>query len=114
MIELCIQAGHPAPEFLEAAGDVGVRFVPAGYVAPHKVALDLSERQRLILQALAGGESLSFGELRRRVAPGIADRTLRDDLLHLKRLMVIGSKGRGRGASWHLFRPGDQAKNKAE
>ena len=28
IVELCLRAGHPEPEFLEVAGAVGVRFLP--------------------------------------------------------------------------------------
>ncbi len=111
IVELCVQAGHPEPEFVEQAGTVGVRFLPSGYVAPHRVAHDLTTRQREILQALADKQEVNFGELRSLVAPTVAVRTFRDDLLHLKRLGMIGLHGRGRGASWFLT---GAARNKAE
>jgi ATP-dependent DNA helicase RecG len=60
IVELCPRAGHPEPEFLEVAGAVGVRFLPIGYVALLRVAHDLTERQRQILQAVAGGGSASL------------------------------------------------------
>ncbi|RLB79092.1 MAG: hypothetical protein DRH15_09425 [Deltaproteobacteria bacterium] len=53
IVELCVKAGHPEPEFGEQAGSVWVRFLPSGYIAPHRVAHDLTERQREILQTLA-------------------------------------------------------------
>ena len=115
IVELCVQAGHPQPEFIEQAGAVGVRFLPSGYIAPHRVAHDLTTRQREILQALAGRQEVSFGDLRARVAPMVAVRTFRDDLLHLKRLGMIGLRGRGRGASWFLIAGADaMGRNKAE
>jgi ATP-dependent DNA helicase RecG len=107
IVELCIQAGQPEPEFVEQAGAVGVRFLPAAYIAPHRVAHDLTVRQRRILQALAGKQDVSFGELRSVIAPTVAVRTFRDDLLHLKRLGMIGLRGRGRGATWFLISPSD-------
>ena len=112
IVELCVQAGHPEPEFVEQAGAVGVRFLPSGYVAPHRVAHDLTTRQREILQALAGKQEVNFGDLRAMVAPTAAERTFRDDLLHLKRLGMIGLRGRGRGASWFLIAASGE--NKAE
>jgi ATP-dependent DNA helicase RecG len=115
IVELCVQAGHPEPEFVEQAGAVGVRFLPSGYIAPHRVAHDLTTRQREILQALADKEEATFGDLRSLVAPTVAVRTFRDDLLHLKRLGMIGLHGRGRGASWFLIAaPGGMRQNKAE
>lgn len=102
IIELCVLAGHPSPQFLEQAGAVGVRFLPSGYIAPLRVAHDLSNRQRVILQILSASPQESFGSIKRQINPDIADRTLRDDLLHLKRLLLIDSIGRGRGATWSL------------
>ena len=91
MVELCVRAGHPEPEFLHQAGAVCVRFLPSGYIAPHRIAHDLTQRQRKLLQALAGSEARPFGELRAQVAPDTPERTLRDDLSHLKRLgLIIG------------------------
>lgn len=95
-------AGHPTPQFLEQAGAVGVRFLPSGYIAPLRVAHDLTNRQRMILQILSASAQETFGNIKRQVNPDIADRTLRDDLLHLKRLLLINSVGRGRGATWSL------------
>ena len=60
IVELCLRAGHPEPEFLEIGGAVGVRFLPSGYVAPLRVAHDLTDRQRQILQAVAGGENANL------------------------------------------------------
>jgi ATP-dependent DNA helicase RecG len=54
IVELCVQAGHPEPEFVEQAGALGVRFLPTAYIAPHRVGHDLTTRQRRILQTLAG------------------------------------------------------------
>ena len=102
IVELCLRAGHPEPEFLEVAGAVGVRFLPSGYVAPLRVGHDLTDRQRRILQAVAGERTMPFASIRAQVGPAIAERTLRDDLLHLKRLGLISSRGHGRGAVWFL------------
>jgi ATP-dependent DNA helicase RecG len=117
IVELCLRAGHPEPQFLEVAGAVGVRFLPSGYVAPLRVAHDLSDRQRRILQAIAGGKESSFANIRTQINSSVADRTLRDDLLHLKRLGLIDSRGHGRGAVWFLAvapKPEDGNSNKAE
>lgn len=116
IVELCLRAGHPEPEFLEVAGAVGVRFLASGYVAPLRVGHDLTDRQRQILQAAAGGKELPFSNIRAQIDPAVADRTLRDDLLHLKRLGLINSRGHGRGAVWFLVaESGAETKpNKAE
>jgi hypothetical protein len=39
---------------------------------------------------------------------------LRDDLLHLKRLGLIDSRGHGRGAVWFLATEGGRGSNTAE
>lgn len=106
IVELCVQAGHPEPEFIEQAGAVGVLFFPSGYIAPYRVSHDLTERQREVLAILARRSPLSFREIRRSLGQPIAERTLRDDLLHLKRTSLIGSKGHGRGAAWFLEKAG--------
>jgi ATP-dependent DNA helicase RecG len=69
LVELCVRAGHPEPEFLEQGGAVCVRFLPSAYIAPHRVAHDLTPRQRKLLRALAGREARAFGQLRAEVPP---------------------------------------------
>jgi ATP-dependent DNA helicase RecG len=104
IVELCVKAGHPEPEFFEQAGSVVIRFLPSGYVSPTRVAHDLSDRQRQILQVLAKATELSFAQVKNNITSPPADRTLQDDIYHLKRLGMISSKGRGRGARWYLVR----------
>lgn len=104
IVELCTRAGHPEPEFLEQERAVGVRFLPSGYTPPHRVSHDLSHRQREILQILAGKEALPLREIRNRLEAPPADRTLQDDLAHLKRLGLVGAGGYGKGARYWLFR----------
>lgn len=113
IVELCLRAGHPEPEFLETAGAVGVRFLPSGYVAPLRVAQDLTDRQRRILQTIASSGECRFAGIRTEIDQAVADRTLRDDLIHLKRLGLIESRGHGRGAVW-LLAAKAEAPNKAE
>ncbi len=103
IIELCLKAGHPEPEFLEQAGSVMVRFVPSDYIPPIKISHNLSDRQREILHILAEVKDLSFPQIKGKIQDIAADRTLRDDLQHLKRLGMISSIGRGRNARWCLI-----------
>lgn len=98
------KAGHSEPEFIEQAGAVGVRFLPSGYIAPHRVAHDLTTRQRQILQVWARKETMPLREIRSGMDNPPADRTLQEDLAHLKRLGLIESCGRGRGATYWLRR----------
>ncbi len=104
IVELCVKAGHPEPEFGEQAGSVWVRFLPSGYIAPHRVAHDLTDRQRELLQVLASSHHMAFRDIRQAIKNPPPDRSLREDLLHLKRLGLITSEGFGRGAVWRLFR----------
>ncbi len=103
IVELCIEAGHPEPEFVEEGGAVGVRFLPSGYVAPLRISHDLTERQREILQAIAEKKKLPLREIRAHLSDLVADRTLQDDLAHLRKLGLIESVGRGRGAYYRLL-----------
>lgn len=104
IVELCVRAGHPEPEFGEQVGSVWVRFLPSGYIAPHRVAHDLTERQRRVLHVLSERPSMPLREIRTRMDNPPSDRRLREELLHLKRLGLISSSGHGRGASWSLVR----------
>lgn len=104
IVELCTKAGHPEPEFLEQGASVGVRFIPSGYTPPLRVSHDLTTRQRQILQWLATRESTPLREIREALENPPANRTLQDDLAHLKRLGLVGSGGRGRGATYWLRR----------
>jgi len=102
IVELCVKAGHPEPEFGEQAGSVWVRFLPSGYIAPHRVAHDLTERQRGLLQILAQQGPAPLREIRKRLSEPPSDRMIQEDLAHLRRLDLVESKGRGRGAVYCL------------
>jgi ATP-dependent DNA helicase RecG len=102
IVELCVKAGHPEPEFGEQAGSVWVRFLPSGYIAPLRVAHDLTERQRDILQILARSTHLAFRGIHQSINNPPPERTLREDLIHLKKLGLIKLDGFGRGATWRL------------
>ena len=46
------------------AGSVWVRFLPSGYIAPHRVAYDLTGRQREVLHILSEKPSFPLREIR--------------------------------------------------
>lgn len=104
IVELCVSAGRPEPEFFEQAGSVMVKFLASAYVPPMRVAHNLSDRQRFILNVLANTLEFSFDEVKKTLPNPPADRTLRDDFQHLKRLGMILSKGRGKHSKWSLVR----------
>lgn len=102
IVALCVRAGHPEPEFGEQAGSVWVRFLPSGYIAPHRVAHDLTERQREILGVIGRGRRIPLRQIMGSLSHPPAEATVRDDLYHLKRLGLVDSQGHGRGAVWFL------------
>ena len=107
IVELCVKAGHPEPEFGEQAGSVWVRFLPSGYIAPHRVAHDLTNRQREVLQIIAHHGPIPLRRIMERMTQPPASATVRDDLYHLKRLELVDTKGHGRGSVWFLRNKGD-------
>jgi type I restriction enzyme, S subunit len=102
IIELCVQAGHPEPEFEERAGQVIVRFIPSGYTPPHRVSHDLTERQRRILHYLRDGQRRRIGQIMEGIGVTLPPSTLRDDLILLRSLGLVELLGSGRGAAWRL------------
>lgn len=104
IVSLCVKAGHPEPGFFEQANSFVVRFLPSGYIAPHRISLNLTDRQRQILQALSfcHSEGITFTNVKTTLQNPPADRTLRDDFQHLKRLGLVDVNGHGRGAKWAL------------
>jgi ATP-dependent DNA helicase RecG len=102
IIDLCVEAGHPAPQFEERAGDVVVRFIPSGYVPPHRVGHNLTDRQRRILHALRDGRKYAIRDIQSSLTPQPAAQTLRDDLNFLRKLKLVDHSGHGRGSFWWL------------
>lgn len=110
MVDLTARAGLPAPEIESSGGAVTVRFLPGGYVAPMRVGHDLTERQRAILQVLAGSGALSPAAIAARIpesARGDGGRELevrrtREALSELRSMGLVGQRGRGRGSRWFL------------
>jgi ATP-dependent DNA helicase RecG len=104
ILSLCVKAGHPEPDFFEQSNSFVIRFLPSGYIAPHRISHDLTNRQREILQAVSLGlkQGVTLTDVRLKLSFPPADRTLRDDFQHLKRLGLVDLTGHGRGARWVL------------
>ncbi len=102
IVELCVKAGHPEPEFGEQAGSVWVKILPSSYIAPHRVAHDLTDPQQEILQIIALHGPIPLRGIMKRMVHPPASATVRDNLYHLKRLELVISKGHGRGSVWFL------------
>ncbi|AGY56941.1 hypothetical protein GKIL_0695 [Gloeobacter kilaueensis JS1] len=96
------QAGHLPPEFESAAGEVLVRFLPTGYVPPSRIGHDLSPLQQRLLEVLAVTGSASLSTIRTHLDPPVPERTVQENLQLLRRLELVGSSGKGRGARWLL------------
>lgn len=102
IVELCVKAGHPEPEFwMQGEHWTVVTFRPR----PASVAVPatglLPERPREILRILrAAGRPVSFGEIRAAMASPPSARTVRNDLFALRDVGLVTLVGTGRGARW--------------
>ena len=105
IVELLRQAGLEPPTIEDAGGCVTVRFVPTRYVPPQRVAHDLTDRQRTVLAFLeASRAGMALREMLVGLGGEVAEWELKADLAFLKRLDLVDSFGRGRGAYWALRR----------
>ncbi|MFH2054701.1 MAG: RNA-binding domain-containing protein [bacterium] len=106
MAEMVERAGLPRPEIEEIAGAVLVRFRATRYQPPTRIAHDLTDRQREILDVLASTGAMRLGEITSLLKAGATTRALREDLYMLRRLRLVDFTGRTRGARWRLKREG--------
>jgi ATP-dependent DNA helicase RecG len=103
IVELMVQAGLPRPTIQDAGGCVTVRFAPARYVPPQRVAHDLSERQRAVLALLeASRGGLALREIKAGMAGQATEWEVKGDLLLLRQLGLAEPAGWGRGAVWRF------------
>lgn len=102
IVDWCVAAGQPEPEFEEQAGAVVVRFRPSGYHPPLRVSHDLTDRQRRILLVLSDGERWRVRDILDKLPDRPAARTLREDLQLLKKVGLVESAGRSVAARWWL------------
>jgi len=102
IVDWCVEAGQPEPEFEEGAGAVTVRFLPSGYHPPLRVSHDLTERQRRILLVLGNGSRWKLSDILQNLEAAPARRTLQEDLYLLRQFGLVESAGRGGNARWWL------------
>jgi ATP-dependent DNA helicase RecG len=101
MAELAAGAGLPRPEIDVSPGAVVVRFRPGRYMAPHRVARDLTSRQQQILEMLAGAPlGLPLRLISKRLTPPAREWEVKGDLTLLRQLGLIETHGHARGARW--------------
>jgi ATP-dependent DNA helicase RecG len=106
IVDWCVAAGQPEPEFEEQAGAVVVRFLPSGYHPPRRVGHDLTDRQRQILLIVSDGKEWRFQDIYSQLVNPPTDRTVRQDLYLLRQLGLVDGSGLGAGARWQLVPPG--------
>jgi ATP-dependent DNA helicase RecG len=104
IVELCVQAGHPEPEFSQVTRSTVIRFTPSGYVAPHRVQHDLNQRQREILHALSQATDLPLRTVMAHLTEKVSGTRVHHELAQLRTLGLVQSRGHGRGAVWFLIK----------
>ena len=107
MVELAERAGLPAPEYETPARSFVVRFRPGSYLPPQVVNLDLTDRQRAVLQVVGRSGPIAtrelVGKLRVRHRRGDhAQRTVQNETRLLRDLRLIEFTGRGPNVRWSL------------
>lgn len=102
IVEWCVAAGQPEPEYEEQPGAVVVRFRPSGYHPPTRVGHNLSERQRQILLILSNGERWRLRDILAKLPGQPVPRTIQEDLRLLKHVGLVESTGRSVAARWWL------------
>ena len=100
MVELAEKAGLPRPEIEEIPGAVVVRFRSGRSVTTKGERVDLTNRQRDVLDVLEEAAPLSMGRLLQRLGDRYPERTIQQDLATLRTLGLVELEGFGRGARW--------------
>lgn len=107
MIEFCRKNGTPEPDFREYAGGFAVVFpfkevMNTEAVLQSEAHFHLTSRQKEILQILQAQSSMSAKEIIETLESPPAPRTLRDDLMYLKKNKLIDSEGHAKTTRWFL------------
>lgn len=109
MIKYCQELGLQEPEFLEGGNTFSVIFKAKEPEQTLKVIdktdkkiVQLTARQKDIINLLRENEALSASDIIAKIKQPSSERTLRRDLLALKKLGIIDSRGHARTAIWFL------------
>ena len=106
MVELCRKNLTPEPEFSEDLGGFYVVFpfkeaMNSGLMMSSSATIyQLSSRQQEILNLLDNSEAMSANNIIDKLESPPAPRTLRDDLIYLKKNGLIDSKGHAKKTIW--------------
>ena len=108
IIKDCLEAGDPEPQFQCDEYYFQVTFEFPRSIKPEVIQVDdgkaevnsLTNRQKEIISILESLEEAKTSEISHKLKENISDRTLRRELLTLKRLGIIRSYGRGVEAKW--------------
>lgn len=115
IMDVCIAGGYPEPKWEEFGSAVRVTFyphpatrIPGAEKTPsrHQVGTklvppDLTKRQLEILSIIQKSGESSFGDIVGRMENPPSERTVRNELVRLKEMGLIDSKGLKRGALWY-------------
>lgn len=107
IVELCLAAGGREPEFIEEAGEVGVRFWPAFRLPGSLPSQSLTDRQKKLLVALRGGARF-LAALVTAAGGDVTERTVQRDLDRLRELGLVRLEGHGRGARYTIIGDGGE------
>ena len=103
IVEQCVRAGLPEPDFGQQAGSTWVRFLPRPEgPRPAALRLDLTHLQRAILGLIEREGPLALRELAGRLEDAPPHRALRAEMYRLRDQGLVEAVGRGRGATWRL------------
>lgn len=109
IVELCVQAGLPEPDFGQQVGSTWVRFWRGVESAVQVEWPELSERQAEILGVLsATAAEMPFSAIRAALSTRASERTVRNDLTALRKAGLVSLEGHGRGARWVLVAVGER------
>ena len=116
MLAICQKHGLPEPQFDEYSGGLSVKFFFEEPIGPmlqpihtsissdkpnKRQRIRITKRQEQIIALLERFNELTAAAIQAQLSDySISVRTLRNDLIYLKRLNIIDSNGRGKNAIW--------------
>lgn len=104
--EDCKRGGYPIPQWQELGTFVRVIFGPhsqtRGDFSSQNKILDPLERQKAILALFSREIFLSVREMLQLLSTPISERTLRNDLVSLRKKKLLIATGKGRATVWRL------------